>query len=286
MSSNCPSLWVVATPIGNLGDLSERARSVLAEADVVLAEDTRRVGMLFNRLGMAGQRFLSLFEHNEESRIRTVLDLLSSGSEVALVSSAGSPLIADPGYRLVRACRAAGYHVRPVPGPSAPVAALMASGLPPSPFTFLGFLPRKAGDKERTLAPFASIRTTLVFFERKSRLVGTLKLAYSTLGCREVCLARELTKRHEEFSFLRLGQWELLPKEPKGEYTVIVASAEEDAITPQERVVELLRRAAGEGMEPGRIMREVGAAVTGWRRKEIYRLYLRLQRESRNGGIQ
>jgi 16S rRNA (cytidine1402-2'-O)-methyltransferase len=250
---------------------------------VVLAEDTRRAGMLFNRLGIGGTRFLSLFEHNEERRIETILDLLRRGHEVALVSSAGSPLIADPGYRLVRACREAGYPVRPVPGPSAPIAALMASGLPPSPFTFLGFLPRKEGDKERTLRPFAAVKTTIVFFERKSRLVNTLELAYSVLGCREACLARELTKKHEDFSFLRLGQPEGFPGEPKGEYTVIIAPAGGEVATPEERVRDLLQRGVDEGTEPGRIVREVNASVTGWKRKDIYRLYLWMQRQSRNG---
>jgi 16S rRNA (cytidine1402-2'-O)-methyltransferase len=153
-------LWVVATPLGNPGDLSPRAREVLAAADLLLAEDTRRAGLLFQRLGIRSKGFLSLFEHNEEARIGTVLAALERGESVALFSDAGTPLLSDPGFRLVRACREAGFAVSPVPGPSAPAAALSASGLPPQPFVFLGFLPRKDGDIRRFLEPFAALPAT------------------------------------------------------------------------------------------------------------------------------
>ena len=134
------TVWIVATPLGNLGDLSPRARETLERVGVVLAEDTRRTGQLLQLAGISGKRLLSLHEHNEEERLGEVLDLLAAGTDAAVVSDAGTPLIADPGYRLVAACRERGLTVSPVPGPCAPIAALMGSGLPPYPFVFLGFL--------------------------------------------------------------------------------------------------------------------------------------------------
>ena len=205
MSLTQATLWVVATPLGNLGDLSPRAGEVLELADVVLAEDTRRTGLLFARVGLPKPRLMSLHEHNEQARIDTVLGLLHQGLRVAVVSDAGTPLIADPGYKVVRAVRTAGFPVVPVPGPAAPITALMACGLPPYPFTFLGFLPRKPGDIRKILTPFADLGMTLVFFERKSRVAVSLAVAFEVLGGREFCLARELTKEHEEFIHGRLG---------------------------------------------------------------------------------
>ena len=149
-----PRLWVVAGTLGNPGDFSPRARQALQGADLILAEDTRRAGLFFQRHEVVPRGSLrSFFEHNEQERIPFVLKVLEQGRDVALISDAGTPLIGDPGYRLVRACREAGFSVSPVPGPCAPVAALCASGLPPSPFTFLGFLPRQAGDKKRLFRP-------------------------------------------------------------------------------------------------------------------------------------
>ena len=157
MSSNSGTLWIVATPLGNPGDLSPRAREVLETADGILAEDTRRAGLLLSRCGLnVTTPFTSFHDHNEEARLPQVLELLQAGKTLALVSDAGTPLLSDPGYRLVRACRKAGIRVSPVPGPSAPVAALSASGLPPQPFVFLGFLPRKKAEQEAALRPYAS----------------------------------------------------------------------------------------------------------------------------------
>ena len=148
-------LWIVATPLGNPGDLSPRAREVLAGADLILAEDTRRAGLLCSQCNIPARRFLSFHDHNESERQEEVLRLLRQGQNLALVSDAGTPLLADPGYRLVRACRAEGLPVSPVPGPSAPVTALSAAGIPPLPYTFLGFLPRDAAGRRATLSAFA-----------------------------------------------------------------------------------------------------------------------------------
>jgi len=267
---------VVATPIGNLGDLSQRAGEVLARAEVILAEDTRRTGLLLHHLDIAPQSFLSLHEHNEERRVRTVLEQLSQGRELALVSSAGTPLVSDPGYRVVRECRQNGFRVEPIPGPSAPTVALMASGLPPQPCTFLGFMPRKHRDQYRLLSPFARIRTTLILFERKSRIRSALEVAQECLGVREVCLARELTKQHEEFIFFMLGQWDKLPEDFRGEFTVVIGPPEkEDQPTPEHEVLGLLEREGAGGEKPKQVVARVMERVSGWSKKAVYDLYIR-----------
>ncbi len=266
------TVWIVATPLGNLGDLSPRARQTLEEADLILAEDTRRAGHLLQLAGIAGKRFLSLHEHNEEGRIDEVLALVSQGMQVALVSDAGTPLIADPGYRLVAACRRQGVPVVPVPGPCAPIAALMASGLPPYPFVFLGFLPRKAGDARSQLARYRDFGATVVFFERKNRVQATLSLAHEILGEREFCLARELTKKHEQFINGRLGQALDLADELLGEVTVVIGPPAEVLPTAQDEVLALTLRLMREGMRPREAARAVRERTRGWSVKRIYEL--------------
>lgn len=172
----------MATPLGNPGDLSPRAREVLAGADLILAEDTRRAGLLCSQCNIPARRFLSFHDHNESERQEEALRLLRQGQNLALVSDAGTPLLADPGYRLVRACRAEGLPVSPVPGPSAPVTALSAAGIPPLPYTFLGFLPRDAAGRRATLSAFARTPGSLIFFERKDRLRESLAQAAELLG--------------------------------------------------------------------------------------------------------
>ena len=278
MLSKSPKLWLVATPIGNPGDLSPRAGEVLSAADVICAEDTRQAGLLCKHHGIHGTRFVSLFEHNEQERLRTVLGFLENGLEVALISNAGSPLIADPGYQLVRTCRDHGFPVSPVPGPSAPIAALTGSGLPPYPFTFLGFLPRKAGDQQRALTPFATLKTTLIFFERKSRLLGSLATALQVLGDREACLCRELTKQYEEFLGFRLAAAQDLDCALLGEFTVVIGPPETETTTPLEEVRGLIREQIRTGARPAASVREVLRHVQGWDRKGVYRLYTEIQR--------
>ena len=266
------TVWIVATPLGNLGDFSPRARQTLEEADVILAEDTRRAGHLLQLAGVAGKRFLSLHEHNESSRIAEVLALLEQGLQVAVVSDAGTPLIADPGYRLVAACRQQGVSVIPVPGPCAPITALMASGLPPYPFVFLGFLPRKGGDARTLLRPYAQIGATLVFFERKNRVLPTLELAFEVLGEREFCLARELTKKHEQFINGRLGQLRDFTEELLGEVTVVIGPPEEIAATSRTDVLDRVQSLMRAGMHAKDAARTVRDQTSGWSAKEIYEL--------------
>lgn len=273
------TVWIVATPLGNLGDFSPRARQTLESVDVILAEDTRRAGLLLRMAGIAGKRCLSLHEHNETGRIAEVLEMLARGLQIAVVSDAGTPLIADPGYRLVAACRREGVPVVPVPGPCAPITALMASGLPPYPFVFLGFLPRKGGETRALLGPYAHLGATLVFFERKNRVLPTLELALEVLGEREFCLARELTKKHEQFINGRLGQLQDFTEEILGEVTVVIGPPEAVAATPKSEVLSLVRGLMETGARPRDAARAARDRTSGWSVKEIYELIVELNAE-------
>ena len=228
-----PGLFVVATPLGNLGDMSPRGRETLESADLLLTEDTRRSGLLLQRLGVNAPPMRSFFEHNEEHKLESVLELLREGRKVALITDAGTPLLADPGYLLVRACRREDIPVTPVPGPNAVTTALMASGLPPYPYVFLGFLPRKSGERRSLFSQYADLRCTLVFYERKDRVFGTLEDACHELGAREVCIARELTKAHEEFILGRLETWKDMERELLGEVTVCIGPPEVGMTAPR-----------------------------------------------------
>ena len=272
MPLNANRLWIVATPLGNPGDLSPRAREVLASADLVLAEDTRRTARLLRECGIETRRLLSFHDHNEAERQEGVLRLLREGQCVALVSDAGTPLLADPGYRLVRACRKEGLAVSPLPGPSAPVAALSAAGIPPLPHSFLGFLPRDASGRDALFTAFAHVPGALIFFERKDRLKESLAQAARILGPRELAVCRELTKEHEEFIVGRLEESAQLPDELLGEITVIVGPPEHTERTPREEVLLLANAELAQGGKPRQIARRVQDAVRGWSGKEIYAL--------------
>ena len=266
-------LQVVATPLGNADDLSPRARAVLEATDLILAEDTRRAGSLFARLGLAhGGRLMSFYEHNEEKRLPRVLEALEDGASVALISDAGTPLLSDPGFTLVRACRERGIRVTPVPGPSAPVTALSASGLPPLPYTFLGFLPRRKGQTEKLLAAHRDTGATLVFFERKSRLTGSLEICREVLGEREFCIARELTKEYEEFLSGTLGDLSGVDPELRGEITVIVGPARADETTGEDELRRLLDEESQAGGKPKEVARRAAERARGWTAKEVYAL--------------
>ncbi|MEZ5332909.1 MAG: 16S rRNA (cytidine(1402)-2'-O)-methyltransferase [Thermoanaerobaculia bacterium] len=191
------TLQIVSTPIGNLDDLSPRAVEALKRADVVACEDTRHSGRLLAHLGLK-RPLVSLHEHNERTRTPELLDRLEDGETIALVSDAGTPLISDPGFVLVRAAIERGLPVTAIPGPSAALAALALSGLPPYPATFTGFAPRKAGKRRRFFAELAALPHTLVVFESPHRILACLDDAAAELGDRPAALARELTKLHEE----------------------------------------------------------------------------------------
>jgi 16S rRNA (cytidine1402-2'-O)-methyltransferase len=222
-------LFLVGTPIGNLADLTDRARETLAAVDVVAAEDTRRTGRLLAGLGIK-RRMISLFEGNERERTGQVLALLREDQDVALVTDAGMPAISDPGYRLVRACVDEGIDVRVVPGPSAVTAALVVSGLPVDRFVFEGFLPRKVGERRERLRAIARDPRTTVVFESPVRVATLLRDMLVELGDRRIAVARELTKLHEEVLRGRTSDVlaRLADREPKGEIVVVVEGRRED----------------------------------------------------------
>ncbi len=276
-----PGLWIVATPLGNPGDISSRAVDILSQADIVLAEDTRRSGQLFSQCGITAKKFLSFHDHNEAERLDFVLDALASGKSLALISDAGTPVISDPGFKLVKTCRGRGFFVSVVPGPSAILTALAGSGIAPQPFVFLGFLPRKASEQLKIFGQYLTVSCTLIFFERKDRLAQTLQVAHTCLGRREVCIARELTKSHEEFIFGWLGEGksakgeeEFPPQNLLGEITVIIGPPLEQLRTVEKHVLTLAAKVMDE--YPGLKLRELAhrghKMTTGWTLKEIYSL--------------
>ncbi|MDR1242726.1 MAG: 16S rRNA (cytidine(1402)-2'-O)-methyltransferase [Deltaproteobacteria bacterium] len=267
-------LWVVATPLGNLGDFSPRAGEILTLADCVLAEDTRRARLFFAACGIKARALMSLHEHNELERLAAILSALAQGKNFALISDAGTPLYSDPGYRLVRACRERGYKVVPVPGPSAPLAALCASGLPPQPSVFLGFLPRKKGDLRVFIQPYARLPATLVFFERKDRLKNSLALLYEFCGERELCIARELTKVFEEFMFFQLRDFAAVPDDLLGELTVLLGPPGDKPRSSAAELLLLLREAGPEAGKPRSLAKKLYARTTGWSVDELYTFIL------------
>ncbi|MDQ4006435.1 MAG: 16S rRNA (cytidine(1402)-2'-O)-methyltransferase [Actinomycetota bacterium] len=218
------TLWLVGTPIGNLGDLSERTARALADADVIACEDTRRTRALLSHLGIGGgARLLSFFEGNERRRLREILAHLEGNRDVALVSDAGMPGLSDPGYRLVTACVEKGIEVDLVPGPSAAISALVLSGLPTARFSFEGFLPRKAGERRGRLAEIADDPRTLILFESPRRVGDLLRDALEILGDRRAAVARELTKVHQEVVRGRLSEiLQSVGDEVRGEVVVVL----------------------------------------------------------------
>jgi 16S rRNA (cytidine1402-2'-O)-methyltransferase len=197
MPSEAGRLLLVSTPIGNLDDLSPRARDAFARADLVACEDTRRTGLLLSQLGIK-KPLVSLHEHNERQRLPRLLADLADGKVIAVASDAGTPLLSDPGYLLVREAAAAGFAIEPIPGPSALLAALVASGLPPYPFTFAGFAPPRQGKRRTFFRGWKDLGHTLVYFESPHRIVASLDDALAELGNRPAAVSRELTKLHEE----------------------------------------------------------------------------------------
>ena len=266
-----PRLWIVATPLGNIDDFSPRARAVLADCDCILAEDTRRAQRLCAACALSPKRLLSFFDHNEDERLSDVLSWLRQGQHIALISDAGTPLLADPGYRLVRACRLEGLPVSPVPGPSAPVCALQASGLPPLPYSFLGFLPRETQAKRRLFLSFSALPGSLVFFERADRLVNSLTLAFEVLGSRELAVCRELTKTYEEFILTRLENVNTLSG-LLGELTLVIGPSDVRVRSDTSLVREALAKALRTEGKVKAAVRCVQASVNGWSGKELYAL--------------
>lgn len=267
---------LVATPIGNLGDLSPRAVAVLDQADVVCCEDTRRTRALLTAAGVAGRgRLFALHEHNEDAQVPRLLERVRAGDTVAVVSDAGTPAISDPGARLVAAAASEGLTVSVVPGPSAVVAALVVSGLPTDRFCMEGFLPRKGPERRRRLAELAAEERTAVVLEAPGRLAATLADLAEACGDRPVAVVRELTKVHEETWRGRLGAAaETFAEHPvRGEIVVVVGGASPPAPPSVAEVAGAVadRLAAGDGV---RDAADAVAASLGVPRRQAYQLAL------------
>ena len=253
------TLYLVGTPIGNLGDISERAREVLSRVDLIAAEDTRRARTLLSHLGIRGE-LTSLFEGNERARTKTLLDALRSGKDVAVISDAGMPALSDPGFRLVRACAEEDVDVRVVPGPSAAIAALVVSGLPSDRFAFEGFLPRKAGERSAKLEALARETRTMVFFESPRRAGSTLAAMAEAFGPhRRAAIARELTKIHEEVLRGTVAELRdrIADEELRGEVVLVVGGGEDRPAPELSVLVEEAATLIGSGMRK----REAAGAV-------------------------
>ncbi|MGH9164446.1 MAG: 16S rRNA (cytidine(1402)-2'-O)-methyltransferase [Acidimicrobiales bacterium] len=271
-------LVLVATPIGNLGDLSPRAAAALTDADLVACEDTRRTRTLLSAAGISGKRLLSVHDANEAKRAEDLTARLTAGTTVVLVSDAGTPAVSDPGQRVVAAAVAAGIEVVAVPGPSAVIAALVLSGLPTDRFVFEGFLPRKGVERARRLAALAAERSTTVLYEAPHRVVRTVDdLAAACGEGRRVALARELTKVHEEVWRSTLGQAleALAVTPPRGEYVVVVEGAAEPAAAEDTDIEAALVAAFNAGHDRRGAVAAVATALDA-RRRRVYELALRL----------
>lgn len=271
--ANNASLYVVATPIGNLEDLGPRAARLLGEVALVAAEDTRHTGRLLRHLGLSVP-MLSLHEHNEAARVEQLDARLAAGESIALVSDAGTPLISDPGFVLVRELRARGRRIVPVPGACALVAALSAAGLPTDRFTFQGFLPAKGGGRRARLAALAGREETLVFYESPHRIRDTLADLAAVVGERRLVLARELTKAFETFldgsAEALLARMDADPDQARGEFVVMVAGApprqEEEAgqVAGEALLAALLAEGVGVKQTASVAARVLGGARKAW----------------------
>lgn len=266
------TLYIVATPIGNLFDISERAKQTLISADVIACEDTRHTSKLLQHLGLK-KKLISLHEHNEHERIEQVKQMLDAGQNIALVSDAGTPLISDPGYPLVQALRQQGFQITPIPGASAIITALSAAGLPTSRFTFEGFLPHKTGAKREKLEALEQEPRTMVFYEAKHRILNTLACMAEVFGdVREACIARELTKTFETFYFGSLpqilSQIEADKDQQKGEFVVVLAGNPNPSPASDVNTDKLLRLLSEE--LPPKKAAALVASMTGESKKELY----------------
>jgi len=273
-------LFVVATPIGNLDDLSPRARQVLGTVEIIAAEDTRVTGRLLSHFGIKCRQ-IALHEHNEESLAARIVEELRDGSSVALVSDAGTPLISDPGYRLLRAAHRAGIRISPIPGASACVSALSASGLPTDRFVFEGFLPARQVARQKRLQVLAGETRTVVFYESVHRIEATLADLIASHGAeRQAFIGRELTKLHEQCVAGNLGNLAAMLSDGsivnKGEFVLAVAGSDERPADADDVNVERLLVALVNEL-PGKQAVSIAAAATGHNKNDLYRRMLALK---------
>lgn len=274
-------LYIVATPIGNLGDISARAIMVLQEADVIACEDSRVTKKLFSLLGISIHKtFVTLHDHNEEEQAQKIIDFINDGKAVAQVSDAGSPLISDPGYKLIKHCRAAGVYITTLPGCCALISALQLSGLPTNRFMFVGFIPNKEKARLDLFKKYQNIDSTLIFYETAPRIVKSLTAAVEIFGNREMAVAREISKVYEEC--LSGTAQELInhfsAADPKGEMVFMIAPAEGDN-TPQVDIETLLR----EKLKDSSVKTAVKELVEtyGLNKNEVYEMALKVKDEQK-----
>ncbi|WNZ65528.1 16S rRNA (cytidine(1402)-2'-O)-methyltransferase [Myxococcus sp. MxC21-1] len=273
------TLYLVATPIGNLGDVTSRALETLRAVRFIACEDTRHSRVLLDHFGIGGKDLVSLPAFAEGQRAGRILDRIGEGEDCALVTDAGSPAISDPGEKLVAEALERGLAVVPVPGPTALVAALSASGLPTGRFHFLGFLPRKGAERRAMLEEVAQLSATLVLYESPRRLSETLPDLLDAWGDRRACVARELTKLHEEFARGTLSELaaRYAAEEPRGEVVVLVEGRTGETRWSEEE----LRRALEEGLSRGEKLKALSTELArraGWAGQDVYRLGLSLKR--------
>ncbi len=273
------TLYLVATPIGNLEDLSPRGVRVLREAILIAAEDTRHTGTLLKHFDIQTP-LTSYFEHNKLNKLDFILEKLSLG-DVALVSDAGTPAINDPGYELVKAALASDFDVRPVPGPSSPIAALTVSGLPTDSFLYLGYLPSKSNERRKAMEQVSNLPYTLIFLESPHRIVDSLEDILSALGDRRICVAREMTKMYEEYW---RGQMSdaleyFRSKDPRGEFTLVIEGKkkEERSIWTEEELLAAIRKELGGDKSTKEISAEL-AEAGGWNKRDVYNLITKHQK--------
>lgn len=273
-------LYLVATPIGNLGDISERAIDVLTHADLIACEDTRNTKKLLNLLGITGKNLTAYHEHNADQARPKILERLRNGTMIALVSDAGTPLISDPGYRLVQNCIDQNIYVTAIPGASAVLTALQLSGLPSHRFLFEGFLPAKTTARKKELALLANIPATMIFYESPQRLQETLTDMIEVFGNRSAAVVRELTKKFEQTvrgSLSELSDYYDKNGAPKGEIVIVVAPAEQKEATSEE-ITALLKEAL-KTMRLKQAAAEV-AEKTGESKTKLYQMALALKNDS------
>jgi 16S rRNA (cytidine1402-2'-O)-methyltransferase len=273
------TLFLVATPIGNLGDISHRALQTLRKVGVIAAEDTRVTRKLLSHFDIHTP-LISYFEHNKLSRVSRILRELDEGA-VALVSDAGTPGLNDPGYELVQAALGAGHEIRAIPGAASSIVALICSGLPTDAFLYLGYVPRKASERSARLREVSNLPYTLIFLESPHRLEATLGDVLEILGDRQIAVARELTKIHEEVWRGTAGEAIEHFRNPRGEFILIVTG--KAARTDPRWSADKVRRAISKRLAAGQAPTALAAAVSeesGWKRREIYRLASSQKRET------
>lgn len=271
------TLYLVATPIGNLEDISARALRVLREVDLIAAEDTRQTRKLLQHYDIQTPT-ISYHEHSKRGKLERILEALGGG-DVAVVSDAGTPALNDPGYQLVVEAIQAGYKVSPIPGPSAPIAGLVVSGLPSDAFLYLGYLPRKSGERRRLLAEVARLPYTLIFLETPQRLLSALADIGEVLGNRRIAVGREMTKLFEEIwrGDVESAQQHFGSQLPRGEFTLVLEgyTAEEEPWT-EDRLQLELRKRLDAGGKPSKIASQM-ASESGWTKASVYKLLLELK---------